>query len=96
MREILFRGKEHEENEDKNRWTNGYFYKNDEGRCFIAVPDGGCVHSYRIIPETAGEYTGLDDKNGVKIFEGGCCSLGDRKGVLYWHSRVEKRRLQCR
>lgn len=69
MRELLFRGKR----KNNGEWVYGS-YVNQYGAHEIYLPNGvdsECgLDRYHIIPETVGQFTGLTDGNGVKIFEG--------------------------
>ncbi len=63
MREILYRGKR----VDNGEWVEGLLTIM-WGQYHIISPDDENT-AYPIDPETVGEYTGLIDKNGTKIFE---------------------------
>lgn len=66
MREILFRGKRI----DNGEWVQGYYFKIWDEHYICWGTTNGEVDKLLVIPETVGQDTGLDDKNGKKIFDG--------------------------
>ena len=80
MRDILFRGKRI----DNGEWAEGQYayllnFRTEDGEPIKHMILDGTPFGQTVDPSTVGQYTGLTDKNGKRIFEGDLITIPGSK-----------------
>lgn len=82
MRQILFRGKR----VDNGEWVcdNSVLFFSEKTKIYGALNEW---REIEVIPETVGQYTGVIDKNGKKVFEGDVVEYAGSCGEIVFVER---------
>ena len=90
MREILFRGK------NNYKWFYGDLRRLNDGR--VTICQDGEPFPYEVYPETIGQFTGLIDKNGMRIFEGDLIRSTEtgETAIVQWFSEHSAFMIWCK